>query len=256
MHVTYASVATPGRINEDYVAAGPDWAVVLDGATPPPGVESGCIHDVPWLVRSLAAAMVDRLVTTDDSLPDIVAAAIEVTRNRHSTTCDIGNPASPSSTVAILRRRRDEFEYLTLADSPIVVEFDNQSVRAIIDDRTAHLHSYTIDAVRESRNSHGGFWVASTVPEAAYQSVHGSFTAGSLTRAALLTDGSARYVERFALSDWGGLLDILDKNGPLELIRRVRDAELAETEEERQREKRRGKRHDDATAVLVRPTVA
>jgi hypothetical protein len=43
--------------NEDYAAAGPDWAIVLDGATHFDGVDTGCIHDVPWLVRRLAAAL-------------------------------------------------------------------------------------------------------------------------------------------------------------------------------------------------------
>ncbi|MGH3567808.1 MAG: protein phosphatase 2C domain-containing protein [Pseudonocardia sp.] len=251
-NVTYASAPTPGQPNEDYVVAGADWAVVLDGATPPTGVASGCIHGVRWLVRSLAAVLVDRLIMTDTSLPDALAAAIEATRDRHASTCDVHNPSSPSSTVAVLRLRRDRLEYLTLADSPIVVKVDDNPAHAIVDDRTAHLPSYTVEAVRDFRNTDGGFWVASTAPEAAYYAVTGDLAAKSVTGAAMLTDGAARFVDRFALSDWGGLLEVLNKSGPLELIRRVREEEAAETDEERQRDKRRGKRHDDATAVLIR----
>jgi hypothetical protein len=66
----------------------------------------------------------------------------------------------------------------------------------------------------------------------------------------VLSDGAARLVERFGLLDWRGLLDVLDHEGPAELIRRTRRAEESETEAERAG--RRGKRHDDATAVLVR----
>jgi len=251
-NVTFASAPTPGQPNEDYVAAGPDWALVLDGATPPTGVESGCKHGVRWLVRSLAAVLVDHLVMTDSSLPDALADAIEVTRDRHASTCDVSNPSSPSSTVAVLRLRRDRLEYLTLADSPIVVRVGDNPAQAIIDDRTAHLPSYTVEAVRDFRNREGGFWVASTVPEAAYHAMTGALAAESVTGVALLTDGGARLVDRFALSDWGGLLEILEDSGPVELIRRVREAEAAETDEERHRGKRRGKRHDDATAVLIR----
>src|SRR5689334_16883747 len=38
--ITYATQAAPGVVNEDYVVAGPGWAVVLDGATAPAGVDS------------------------------------------------------------------------------------------------------------------------------------------------------------------------------------------------------------------------
>jgi hypothetical protein len=40
----------------------PGWAVVLDGATAPEGVDSGCIHDVSWLVSHLAAAITRRML--------------------------------------------------------------------------------------------------------------------------------------------------------------------------------------------------
>lgn len=251
MYVTYASEPTPGRVNEDYVVASQNWVIVLDGATAPKGVDSGCIHDVPWLVRHLAAAMTWSLAVSELSLTDIVAEAIRRVCAEHADTCDLRNPSSPSSTVALMRLREDQVDYLTLADSPIVLDTVS-GVRPVIDDRTAHLPSYTIEAVTNCRNQPGGFWVASTRPEAAYEAVHGSIPAAELNRAALLTDGGARYVERFNLTDWAGLVDLLDKSGPRELIRMVRVAETAETDAEREHGKRRGKRHDDATAVLAR----
>ena len=70
-----------------------------------------------------------------------------------------------------------------------------------------------------------------------------------LRRAALLSDGAARLVERFHVADWQQLLDVLAAEGPEELIRRTREAENAETTAERAQ--RRGKMHDDATAILV-----
>ena len=60
MQVTWASEAGGKRADEDYVVTGPDWAVVLDGATAPAGIDSGCVHDVRWLVRQLAAAVAAR----------------------------------------------------------------------------------------------------------------------------------------------------------------------------------------------------
>ncbi|MFD0852954.1 hypothetical protein ACFQ07_12015, partial [Actinomadura adrarensis] len=66
-------------------------------------------------------------------------------------------------------------------------------------------------------------------------------------RAALLSDGAARLVERFGLMAWNELLDVLETEGPCELIRRTRTAER-----ELEPPTARGKRFDDATALLVR----
>jgi len=98
---TTAGAAT--RPNEDYAAAGPDWAIVLDGATHSDGVDTGCIHDVPWLVRHLAAALTEQMITGEASLPDALARAIETTCAAHADSCDLTNPDSPSSTVAMVR---------------------------------------------------------------------------------------------------------------------------------------------------------
>lgn len=245
MQVSYASEATPGRPNEDFVAAGPGWVVLLDGATAPPGVDSGCVHDPAWLVRRLGGQIAARLALEDGKpLPDLVAEAIKVAGEAHTGTCDLENPDSPSATVSLLRRRGGAVEWFVLADSPIVL--DVGEIRVVRDDRVDRLPSYTLDAVRKARNSPGGFWVASTKPEAAYEGLTGEVPAAGLRRAAVLSDGASRLVERFGLLDWDGLLRVLDDEGPRELVRRTRAAEEAEEAVAR------GKRHDDATAVLVR----
>ncbi|MGP4020150.1 protein phosphatase 2C domain-containing protein [Saccharopolyspora sp. 5N708] len=249
MQVSYATIATPGHANEDYLAAGPDWAFVLDGATAASGVDSGCVHDVRWLVHRLGGALAQRLAVSGETAANLLADAIQATASAHADTCDLRNPASPSSTVALLRLRGADLEYLVLADSPIVLDVAGET-RAIIDDRLEHLPSYTVEAVREQRNRPGGFWVASTAPEAAYQAVRGVVPDGEVRRAVLLSDGASRYVERFGLADWAGLMDLVERAGPAELLRRVRAAEQAETPE--RRSQHRGKPHDDATAVFAR----
>jgi len=106
--------------------------------------------------------------------------------------------------------------------------------------------------VRDQRNQAGGFWVASTKPEAALQAVQLTVPAEQLRRAAVLTDGACRLVERFHLLDWIDLIKMLDTEGPAELIRRVRAAENTIDPAPGSR----GKPHDDATAVLVQLRVA
>ncbi|WP_226361516.1 protein phosphatase 2C domain-containing protein [Pseudonocardia sp. ICBG1142] len=234
--------------------AGPDWAFVLDGATAPAGIDSGCIHDVAWVVRNLAARIASGLTLSADSLPDIVAEAIAGTCRAHADTCDITNPSSPSSTVAVVRMRNGSLDYLSLADSPIVVENASGKVDCFVDDHTARLPSYTPEALRGLRNKPGGFWVASTSPEAAHHAASGSMSLGDVRRIAVLSDGGSRYVGRFGLGTWGDLIEVLDDYGPVELIRRIRESELRETDEDRARKKLRGKVHDDATALLVTGT--
>lgn len=238
------SEATPGRENEDFVAAGPGWVVLLDGATAPPGVDSGCRHDPAWLVRRLGGRIAALLALEDGKpLPDLVAEAIKVTGEAHTATCDLQNPDSPSATVSLLRRRDAAVEWFVLADSPIVV--DVGEIRVFRDDRVDHLPSYTLEGVRASRNSPGGFWVASTKPEAAYEGLTGEVPVDGLRRAAVLSDGASRLVERFGHLGWDELLQLLDDEGPRELVRRTRIAEASGT-------RPRGKQYDDATAVFVR----
>jgi hypothetical protein len=249
MQILHSTDASPGRVNEDFVITGPTWAVLLDGASPYPGVDTGCIHDVPWFVHHLGTELA-RILTNSPMQPldDALAVAITSTCQLHEHTCDLSNPDSPSATVVAARQRDGQLDYLTLADSPLIVDNDG-AVHAIIDDRTAHLTDYSPDGVRSARNSPGGFYVASTLPHAAHHAIRGTLPANSVRRAALLTDGATRLVERFGRLDWPELLDLLTTSGPAELIRRTRQAELDETEAEH--ETRRGKHHDDATAVLI-----
>jgi len=246
MRVTYATESTPGRINEDYAVCGNEWAVVLDGATARAGVDSGCIHDVPWLVRHLAAAVTRRILLSADPLPDLLAASIEETRKRHEGTCDLGNPDSPSSTISIVRVRDHVLDYLTLGDSPIVVRTADRAFVPVIDDRLAHLpggRPYPIELVRRHRNEPGGFWVASTVPEAAYNAVAGTMSFETSTEIGLFTDGVTRLVEFYGFG-WEQVFSVLATRGPAELIFLVRSFE-------KDKPLSYGKKHDDATAVLM-----
>ena len=249
-HVTYATQSAPGVPNEDYVTAGPNWVVLLDGATAPPGIASGCVHNVVWVVSQLAGALASGLTTSRDSLPDVLSSAIEAVCAAHADTCDLANPASPSSTVALFRILDDVAEYLVLCDNPLLLKTVN-GLTPITDDRVARLSIRTYEQARELRNQPEGFWVASTKPEAAYQALHGKVPVDQLQRVALLSDGASRYIDRLKLGDWKDLLEVLDNHSPAELIRQVRAAEFADVEAGRTKGPR-DKPHDDATAVLLR----
>src|ERR671910_135219 len=70
----------------------------------------------------------------------------------------------------------------------------------------------------------------------------------SLRRAAVLSDGATRLVDRFGLLDWAGFLDVLAEQGPDAIIAQVRAAEHSDSDGRRWP---RGKRHDDASAAYL-----
>lgn len=245
--ISYATRPAPGVVNEDYVTAGPGWAVVLDGATAPAGVDSGCLHDVAWLVHRLAAALSARLAAgSPGPLADVLAAAIKEVCAAHADTCDLANPDSPSSTVAMVRWGEGHVECLVLADSPVVVGHADGAVTVVDDDRIMRLPGglpYTRELVRSQRNRPGGFWVASTSRAAAYEAVTATFPEEDVAAVAVLTDGVTRLVERYGFT-WPDLLGELRRSGPDHVIDLVRQAERAAPAS-------RGKPHDDATALII-----
>jgi hypothetical protein len=233
--------------NEDLVISGPDFVVVLDGATAPKSIESGCVHSVAWLVARLGTQLALPLLGRSQApLPELLADAITAVRAEHADTCDLTNPDSPSSTVAMVRVTDEQVEHLVLADSPIVLRAPDRRVTVLADNRVDLLPEYTFEAVRRLRNQPGGFWVASTEPKAAYEAVAGTTERAAVELIALLTDGASRYSERYGHT-WEDLVDTLATAGPKTLIDKVRqhdtDAPVGTF---------RGKRHDDATAVLCR----
>lgn len=248
MNITYSTqAASPDRRNEDFVIAGPDWVAVLDGATAPAEVDSGCLHNVRWLVAQLGAALGRGLSTRPDAdLADILAGAIRAVMVTHEDTCDLGNVDSPSSTVAMMRHRAEMVDYLVLCDSPIALYGRDGKVTVVDDDRTDHLpggRPYSLELVQSLRNHPEGFWVASTKPEAAYEALAGSVEAATLDGALLTTDGVARLVDWYGAT-WEQLVETASVEGPGALIADVREFELAA------RDTPGGaKRHDDATAA-------
>lgn len=250
MLISHATRPSPDvKRNEDLVVTGPGFAVVLDGATTAPGVDTGCVHDVPWLVARLGAELGRLLLTESESLPDTLSAAIQGVMAQHADTCDMTNPDSPSSTAALLRERDDQVDYLVLSDSPIVLRRRDGSIEVVHDNRNDFLPGYSVEVVREQRNAPGGFWVASNKPEAAHEALSSSVARDQLDSVGMFTDGASRLAERHGLR-WAGLMRLLDEEGPAAVIDRVRDedAQIAGHAP--------GKVHDDATAVLCRFAIA
>jgi hypothetical protein len=263
-------VATlPGRddkANEDFAGALPSSAVLLDGAGGPSEMPSGCIHGTPWYVRQLGARLLADMGTSPErSLPDILAAGIETVSGLHRGTCDLSAPGTPATVVVMARERGGEFEYLVLGDSTVVIETrkgltvvtdrriddvasEERKVMESLPTGTAEHQAARIRFVqlqRELRNQPGGYWTASTDPQAAYEAFTGSVPLDGVLRASLLSDGTTRFTE-FGLGTWGELQSILDLWGPAAVFSRIREAEEADPSGRRWP---RAKRRDDVSVV-------
>lgn len=268
MHAEIATAAgRVGQPNEDWVGATSTAVVVLDGLTAPRDLDSGCSHGVPWYVGNLGPALLARMADSTTGLKSCLASAIEDVARLHTDTCDLTNPGTPQSTVAVIRVRDSELEWLVLADSMVVLDLGGE-LRLISDDRveraaqaqrdealrsrvgtTEHNQSISrlVETQRRVRNQPGGYWVAAADPVAASESLTGAAHLSTVRRAAVLSDGAARLVE-FGLAGWKQVLTTLAEDGPQTVIEDVRRVEATDPRGDRWP---RYKASDDATAVHV-----
>ncbi|MFF2184267.1 hypothetical protein [Streptomyces sp. NPDC058155] len=247
------------RPNEDWTAVAAPSAgsggtlIALDGVTPPPNGD-GCVHGVPWFTARLGGALTELSASRREmSLADALAESIRRTADAHRDTCDLSHPRTPQATVVMVRWDTDTVEYLVLSDSTLLLESPDGAVRAVVDDRldrvprSVRRQAAATDALR---NAEGGFFTAAVDPDVAAKAVTGRTPAAQVRTAVALTDGAARWVEVFREGDWADCLALVRKNGPQELIDRVRAAESADPDGVAFR---RGKPYDDATVVYVEP---
>jgi Protein phosphatase 2C len=269
MQVTLASRRSPdATTNEDFIAATANVVVVVDGASVPAGLATGCVHGTAWFARRLGAQLLALLSAEADQSPsDSLAQAISDVAALHADTCDLDHPGSPSATVAILREQPDTIDYLVLGDTTVLLE-QPTGIRVVTDDRLEkvavaqhgamhqhatgsadHARSFAelVTEQRRHRNHPDGFWVASTDPAATQHALTNTATRHGLHRAAVLSDGATRLVDRFGVLDWPGFLAVLAEQGPEAIIQQVRAAEGSDPDGKRWP---RGKRHDDASAAF------
>lgn len=253
VHTTTATGSS--GTNEDLVEVGDHWAVVLDGASAYAGVDVRCVHTVAWVTARLGGHLAVRLGGTHD-LRTCLRHAITATTADHGPQCDTGHPLALGATVAIARWTAEALEWLVLGDAAVAVERVDGRVTVTTDDRVERLpdppmtdepvRTYAPAYVARWRNQPGGFWVASTTPEAADQALTGSLSMEVVQRVLLVSDGISRLTDRYGMP-WRDLLTLAAGKGLPAVVDAVRTAELADPDPRRWR----GKRHDDASAALI-----
>ncbi|MFJ8432973.1 hypothetical protein ACIQ9P_16910 [Kitasatospora sp. NPDC094019] len=265
MRVSIATAPGGPNPNEDWVAATPTLAVVLDGLSTA-GLDTGCRHGVPWYVAQLGGHLMAALAEPGRTPADGLARALDQVAALHPG-CDLGNPGTPSATVSVLRAGADGFDYLVLADSPIVFERadGHQLVTDLRVDATvpelraeaerfptgtpAHTEAVRrmVAAQRLTRNTAGGYWVAGSDGGAAHHALTGTVPLAGITAAAVMSDGVSRLVTEYRAASWTEVFATLREGGADGLIAAVRTVEATDPEGLRWP---RFKASDDAAAAF------
>ncbi|MEV7934929.1 protein phosphatase 2C domain-containing protein [Kitasatospora sp. NPDC088264] len=262
------SLATaPGGLgaNEDWVGATSSLAIVLDGLSTA-GLDTGCEHGVPWYVAQLGGHLMAALAGAERPLTDGLAQALDQVAALHST-CDLANPGTPSATVSILRAGGEQFDYLVLADSPIVFERNGEylvktdlRVNTVVPELRAETERFAtgtpehaesvrrmVTAQRLTRNTPGGYWVAASSGEAAGHAVTGVAPTAGVSAVAVMSDGASTLVTNYGAASWREVFATLRAVGADGLISAVRDVEATDPDGVRWPRYKRG---DDAAVAF------
>ncbi|HXP56876.1 MAG TPA: integrase [Streptosporangiaceae bacterium] len=268
MLVQLATIAgRDDRPNEDFPAALPDCAVLLDGAGGPAEMPTGCGHGTHWYVRQLGVRLLGGMGGRPErSLTSLLGAGITEVNALHAASCDLTAPGTPSTTVVMARLNPDGIEYLVLGDSTLLIDragrepaviTDQRIERVAVDEQAAmnalptgtpeHFAARVayVGRQRELRNQPDGYWITSTDPAAAAQACTGIEDGAGLRSVTLLSDGATRFVE-FGLGSWPTLLALLGTEGINAVFDRIRAAEASDPGGARWP---RAKQHDDAAIV-------
>jgi len=207
------------------------------------------VHTVPWFTARLGGTLTELSASRADlTLSEILSLAIRRTAELHADTCDLSHVRTPQATVVLARWDAAAVDHLVLSDSVLLLRAPDGAVRAVRDDRLDRIPREALRshaAADRLRNSEGGFFTAAADPAVAERAVTGRTPLEEVRALAALTDGAARWVERFGAGDWTECAGVLAKEGPAGLLQRVRVLESASAG------RWRGKLHDDATAVYV-----
>lgn len=244
---TAATIPSSDRSsNEDWHAVTGDAWVVLDGATI--RTHAGCHHGLPWYVRQLGASLLAGVQDETQPLRSVLASAIRQVSAAHEGTCDLTHPGTPSAAVGIIRRSTSHLEWLVLGDITALILTDRGLITDVDDRVSQTAQTERREADRHpigsagkqdalgrmkavelaSRNIPGGYWIASTDPEAAEHAHAGSVPLDRVRATAMCSDGAMRALDMTPLDTPEQVLTALQVSGPRALLDRVRAAEHAD----------------------------
>ena len=273
----FSCSAIGNQVNEDYVAVGSTYAVLLDGASGITGTRvlphrSG--SDAQWFSHFVGSRICEHLDAARGVI-DSIRLAVDDSRvfiGEYGVTDN--EDFLPSSTLVVVSVAGDLVDIVSLGDSPVFIGLKDGSLITMSDARIAELDQAAVDAMvdrsrgramtgvqkraaindillanRQLKNKPDGYWILDSSGVALDHFNVMQFSVEDVDYVCAMSDGLERAFDLFGLADPAAFLAKATRESFDELLVRLRAEENLDPDFDRYP---RLKLHDDASYFLLR----
>lgn len=273
----FSCSAIGNQVNEDYVAVGSTYAVLLDGASGITGTRVLPHHsgsDAQWFSHFVGGRICEYL-DASRGIVDSIRLAVDDSRDyigEHGVTDN--EDLHPSSTLVAVSVAGDLVDIVSLGDSPVFIGLKDGSLVTMSDARIAELDQAAVDAMvdrsrgramtgvqkrvavndillanRQLKNKPEGYWILDPTGVALDHFNVMQFSVEDVDYVCAMSDGLERAFDLFGLADSAAFLAKATRESFDELLVRLRAEERQDPDFDRYP---RLKMHDDATCFMLR----
>lgn len=269
--------AIGNQVNEDYVAVGSTYAVLLDGASGITGKRVLPQHsgsDAQWFSHFVGGCICNYL-DADRGVLDSIRLAVDDSRDfigEYGVTEN--EDLFPSSTLVVVSVAGDWVDIVSLGDSPVFIGLKDGSLVTMSDSRIEELDQAAVDAMvdlshglamtgaqkraavnevlltnRQLKNKPGGYWILDPSGVALEHLNLMQLSVKNVDYVCAMSDGLDRAFGLFGLADPAAFFATATRESFDELIMRLRVEENQDSDFDRYP---RLKLHDDASYFMLR----
>lgn len=273
----FSCSAIGNQVNEDYVAVGSTYAVLLDGASGITGTRVLPHHsgsDARWFSHFVGGRICEYL-DASRGIVDSIRLAVDDSRDyigEHGVTDN--EELFPSSTLVTASVSGDSVDIVSLGDSPVFTCLKDGSLVTMSDARIAELDQAAVDAMvdcsrgcamtgvqkrasvndillanRQLKNKPEGYWILDPTGVALEHLNVMRFCIEDIDYVCAMSDGLERAFNLFGLADPAAFLADATRESFDELLVRLRAEENLDPDFDRCP---RLKLHDDASCFMLR----
>lgn len=249
----FSCSAIGNQVNEDYVAVGSTYAVLLDGASGITGTRVLPHHsgsDAQWFSHFVGGRICEYL-DASRGIVDSIRHAVDDSRDyigEHGVTDN--EDLHPSSTLVAVSVAGDLVDIVSLGDSPVFIGLKDGSLATMSDSRIAELDQAAVDAMvdrsrgramtgvqkraavndillanRQLKNKPDGYWILDPSGVALDHLNMMRFSVEDVDCVCAMSDGLERAFDLFALADPAAFLAKATRESFDELLVRLRAEE-------------------------------
>lgn len=275
--VKFSCSAIGNQVNEDYVAVGSTYAVLLDGASGITGTRVLPHHsgsDAQWFSHFVGGRICEYL-DASRGIDDSIRLAVDDSRAFIGEYGVMDNEdLFPSSTLVVVSVVGGLVDIVSLGDSPVFIGLKDSSLVTMSDARIADLDQSAVDAMvarscgramtgmqkraavndillanRQLKNKSDGYWILDPSGVALEHLNVMQFSVEDIDYVCAMSDGLERAFDLFGLADPAVFLADATRESFDELLVRLRAAENLDPDFDRYP---RLKLHDDASCFMLR----